>query len=97
MKTFADTLGHNITVAQAVEIIDGLTFTGPPPTIPRVILLQIRWHWNDGARRLTFREIALNWRMCLSAVQNEHAHILDRLRKELTEGTNEEVHNSSTA
>jgi len=83
-KTFADTLGiPGVTVAQAVEILDGLHFTGPPPKLERVILLDLRWNAEDGTRRLTFREIALNWHMHVTSVQNEHAAILRRLRWEL--------------
>jgi len=73
MKTFSDTLGHDITVAEAVEILDGLHFTGPVPKLERVILLDLRWNAEDGARRLAFREIALNWHMHITTVQNEHA------------------------
>ena len=82
MKTFAATLGHNITVAEAVEIIDGLKFTGPPPTIPRGALLYQHWS-EDGTRLMKFREIAYAWIMSISAVQNQHAAILRRLREHL--------------
>jgi len=80
-KTFARTLGHDITVWQAVEILDGLTFTGPRPWIPRCSLLL--WRWWVG---LTFREISDDYGLSISAVQNEHAAILRRLRHELTQG-----------
>ena len=81
-RTFADTLGHNITVAEAVEIIDGLKFTGPVPTIPRDAFLRQRWS-EDGTRLMKFREIAYEWIMSISAVQNQHAAILRRLREHL--------------
>ena len=81
-RTFAGTLGHNIAVWQAVEILYSLTFTGPPPTVPRDELL--RSHWNrDGTRWLPFSTIAGNWGIHITTVQNEHAAILRRLREHL--------------
>ena len=85
MKTFSDTLGHDITVAQAVEILDGLAFTGRAPKISRAALL--RTHWNkDGSRGATFSEIANEAGLHITTVQNQHAAILRRLRHELTQG-----------
>ena len=82
MKTFADTLGHNITVADAYAIIDNLTFPGPAPKLLRRGVLLM--HWNaDGSRRATFRTIANRAGLHISAVQNQHAHILRRLREHL--------------
>ena len=82
-KTFAETLGiPGVTVADAVEIIDGLKFTGPVPTIPRDAFLRQRWS-EDGTRLMKFREIAYEWSLCLLTVKNQHAAILRRLREHL--------------
>jgi len=82
-KTFAATLGiPGITVAQAVEILDGLTFTGTRPAIGRAFLLSERWN-ADGTRRLTFKQIARWYCLHITTVQNQHAAILRRLREHL--------------
>ena len=82
-KTFADTLGiPGVTVAQAVEILDGLTFTGPPPKIDRGVLLEMHWS-PGGARGTPFSLIARCYDLHVTSVQNEHAAILRRLRWEL--------------
>ena len=89
-KTFAKTLGHDITVAQAIEILDGLTFTGRVPKISRAALL--RTHWNkDGTSGATFKEIAGEAGLHITTVQNQHAAILRRLRYELTQGENNDL------
>jgi len=75
-----DTLGiPGVTVAQAIKIIGSLTFSGPPPKIPRGTLLLMHW----GAE-MTFREIADFAGLHITAIQNEHAHILRRLRWEFS-------------
>jgi len=81
-KTFADTLGHTITVAEAVAILDGLSFSGPPPTVVRIALL--RAHWNeDGSRASTFAEIAEVTGLHITTIQNGHRAILRRLREHI--------------
>ena len=82
MKTFARTLGHPLAVWQAVEILDGLTFRGPVPTISRGALLRTHW-MSDGSRGATFREIANEAGLRILTVKNEHAAILRRLREYL--------------
>ena len=81
-KTFSETLGHAITVDQAVEILDGLGFRGKTPKISRAALLRTHWY-KGGAAGATFKEIAAEAGLYISTVQNQHTTILRRLREYL--------------